>query len=126
MIKLTAICAALALALPAEAATRQLTNAERMIVEGSVKPHLKDPWSARFQWPPVHLVRRSDGITDYCFAVNSRNGFGAYAGTARVYAQLVFDKSWHLTVAETRMIGEGGYYDSNVIAVAQICAERGY
>lgn len=71
-------------ALPAHA--RDLTQAEQQIISEAVGDQLKDPYSARYKWPPL-LKEQQDG---YCGWVNAKNSYGAYVGSVPFRTQLVW------------------------------------
>ncbi len=55
---------------------RSLKDSEKQVIEAVVKDKLKDPDSAKFDWPP--LVGKEPSA--YCGLVNAKNSFGGYSG----------------------------------------------
>jgi hypothetical protein len=51
----------------------------------------EDPDSARWEWVPIRSDVK-DGTVDYCGRVNSRNGYGGYAGSHVYTASITFAK----------------------------------
>ena len=54
------------------AKSRELTAAEKSLIGSKVAASFKDPGAAQFQWLPIILFKRQDGVTDYCAFVNGR------------------------------------------------------
>lgn len=50
------------------------TEGDKATIKDAVGRHLKDPFSAQYEWPEV----RSGTV--YCGFVNAKNAFGAYSG----------------------------------------------
>lgn len=66
--------------------TKPLSEAEKLIIQESVKSKLKDPDSAMFRMPPVN----ENGAPDsYCGLVNAKNSYGGYTGFTPFAATLM-------------------------------------
>lgn len=60
---------------------RDLSSAEREIVEAAVRRELRDPASAVFQHTKIFTSNAPYKYSGkYCLLVNAKNGFGGYAG----------------------------------------------
>lgn len=104
-----------------DAGPRPVTATAAPMLEAAVKARLKDPDSARFEWPndfrdggyrPLGGAHIDGWAT--CGAVNAKNGFGGYAGKSAVV--VVVNQGSVVYVG----IG-GGPYDT----IAYQCAKAG-
>jgi hypothetical protein len=58
---------------------REITPAERKLLAKTFADALKDPDSARWEWPPIRSDVK-DGAIVYCGRVNAKNSYGGYTG----------------------------------------------
>ena len=93
-----------------------LSKAQIKAVEDGVKRKLRDPESARFG--RYAAAKQSDGSIVVCGWVNSKNGYGGYAGFGPYYGVL-FDKPLGYE-AKTVANGELG-----ITGVTRYCREDG-
>lgn len=105
-------------ALTGEVAARDLTAAERAVVEMDIKKQLKDPDSARFKWLPY--IEQPNG--HYCGLVNAKNSYGGYTGDQPFYVMLVMPEG---PIFAANVVGVGGN-EFRQRAIIQQCAEQGY
>lgn len=99
--------------------TRELTPDEKSAIATIVADSMKDPDSTRIKWMPV-VLRRRDGITDYCGLVNARNSYGGYTGYSRFYGQLIADADGRFTRMVLRAVGTPDF------DLETLCAAYGY
>lgn len=106
---------------------RPISVAEQRAVEASVKERLKDPESARFRHPNVNVPVGSIGAI-YCGRVNSKNGYGGYAGDAEFAA--IFGTSIKRgkpsVTGELLELGDADPSSEDSQVVRKICAKYGY
>jgi hypothetical protein len=76
---------------PPEHSFREITATERKVLATTLAKNLKDPDSTRWEWVPIRSDVK-DGTVDYCGRVNSRNGYGGYAGSHVYTASITFAK----------------------------------
>lgn len=88
------------------------TDTDKAAIKEAVGRHLKDPFSAQYEWPEVR------NGTVYCGWVNAKNAFGAYAGFEPfLITYYMNQRTKKVVVSETEM-------SANIIA--QMCPESGY
>lgn len=92
----------------------QLSDAERALVEASIKRGMRDPAAAQFQ----RVAAAKDGANGFvCGMVNGKNGFGGYVGFLPFYGRLLEGGEFKLAaIAKDRQT-------SHQIAMA--CANKG-
>lgn len=93
-----------------------LSKAQVKAVEDGVKRKLRDPDSARFG--RYAAAKRSDGVIVVCGWVNSKNGYGGYAGFGPYYGVLL-DKPLGY---EAKIVANG---ELGIIGVTRYCREDG-
>ena len=89
MILSNALLSVAAITTAAAAASAQATGEPsldefRAVYEAAIKDELKDPDSARFDWP-YHFSRESNGFLT-CGYVNARNSYGGFTGKTPIVA----------------------------------------
>jgi hypothetical protein len=63
------------------AQSRAISNIERSLITNSYGQLLKDAGSAQYRMQPIPLSdNQKGGMFVYCFEVNAKNSYGAYAG----------------------------------------------
>lgn len=103
---------------PARAESRPLSEKERTGVIRSLATILKDPDSARYQWPnKVH-----DSV--YCGLVNAKNSYGGYTGFVPYVAFVNTDKGHLETAVLQRATTNEG--DPMSMSVIKMCNDHGY
>jgi len=66
-----------------------LTSDEKAQIQDALKVVLKDAESAKIEWLPMPDPLQQAGDQTYCFKVNAKNGFGAYAGFQNVSVKII-------------------------------------
>lgn len=94
---------------------RDLSSAEKVIIENAVKQQLKDPDSAKFYWQDYK------GGDIYCAHVNAKNSYGGFSGRALIIAGIKTDSRGVINSAEA-MIHSGDTVEMS----APICTRAGY
>lgn len=61
---------------------RELTPAEKAVLEKAFVKALKDPDSAKIAWTKVPKVFPATASFDYCATLNAKNSYGGYVGYA--------------------------------------------
>lgn len=103
---------------PARAESRPLSDKERTGVIRSLATMLKDPDSARYQWPnKVH-----DSV--YCGLVNAKNSYGGYTGFVPYFAFVNTDRGNLETVV--LQIATTDERDPTSMSVMSMCNDHGY
>lgn len=110
----------------AAASRRDLTTAEKVSLTRSMSQTLKDPDSAHFKWMPVVLIRRTDGATNYCGLLNSKNSYAGYVGFQPFYAQLTSDAKGQFATGIIRIIEEPNNPNLPADNVRGLCRGFGY
>lgn len=106
--------AALLLAPHAMAAPVRLTASQVHAVQIAVVNQLRDPESARFG--SVAADRDGEGVVSVCGWVNSKNGYGGYAGDAPFMGVLTGGRFVVIGIAQS---------DTERAALLKICASSG-
>src|SRR3546814_18935482 len=83
----------------AQAKTRALSNAERLIVEKAIKDTLVDPDSAKFEIKPLIV-----GSKLACGRFNSKNRMGGYTGYKAFEVAIVTNGGGTITRSEERRV----------------------
>ena len=68
----------------AQATTRPLTDAEKVVVRTAIDAELNDPGSAIYRWQEVQT---GNMLPRYCVELNAKNRYGGYVGFAPVIVQ---------------------------------------
>jgi len=108
-----------------------LTNAEKTIVENSVKSELKDPESARFKSLPIPDGAKGEFKTEnisaitYCGLVNSKNSFGGYSGDVP-YSVFLVRQEDSSAISAVLSIGSADWGSPSSRAILETCGDAGY
>ena len=100
---------------------RELTPAERALLGPILAEGLKDPESARWEWLPIRSDVK-DGTIDYCGRVNSKNGYGGYAGSHIYNARITIAKG---VVTGGRISGIATDAENVEFIFAKVCRDFG-
>ena len=105
----------------AQAQSRALSSAERVIVERTIKEMLVDPDSAQFEMRPFIM-----GSDLFCGQFNSKNRMGGYIGYKAFEVNVTTNASGTITSGSLpRHYGWGDEMSSAIMASAH-CQEAGY
>jgi len=121
MRKIALATIAIALGLPAQADTRDLTQEERDRIAHLVSLELRDAETAIFEWPEASVPDTGADFVEYCGWVNGKNAYGAYAGFVSFSVWIVVKDNEITMIQIPSGPGSGG-----VPSLDELCVDQGF